>query len=138
MKKLLILTLISLAACSPYQRVKRIVDKHPEVLDSLVTVKYVTNIDTFIDKDTFVVPEYKDSFTIKHDTTIIKERITIRKKGDKIYIKLPADTFIQRDTIYIPVQKPVILRKGRWYDPIPFGALACISIVLLLLLLRRK
>jgi hypothetical protein len=109
MKKLLILLLvINLAACSPYKRFQRIVKNHPEVLDSFVKVKYITKVDTIVETDTFIQKEYKDSFVLSHDTTIITERIIITKKGPKIYVTLPADTIHVKDTVLAFPRVPVI------------------------------
>lgn len=109
MKKLLILLLvINLAACSPYKRFQRIVKNHPEVLDSFVKVKYITKVDTIVEMDTFIQKEYKDSFVLSHDTTIITERIVITKKGPKIYVTLPADTIHVKDTVLAFPRVPVV------------------------------
>lgn len=130
MKKLLILLLvINLAACSPYKRFQRIVKNHPEVLDSFVKVKYITKVDTIVETDTFIQKEYKDSFVLPHDTTIVTERIIITKKGPKIYVTLPADTIHVKDTVLafpkVPIvtyNKPISL-LSYIYDFIPVGLL---------------
>jgi hypothetical protein len=112
MRNLLILLVItSLSACSSYKQFQRIAEKHPEVLDSFIKVKYITTVDTLVDLDTFVQTEYKDSFILDRDTTIVTERVVITKRGPKIYVTLPADTVVMRDTIRIFPKQPIVEYK---------------------------
>jgi hypothetical protein len=143
MRKLLILLVItSLGACSPYKQFQRIAEKHPEVLDSFVKVRYITTVDTLVDLDTFVQTEYKDSFILNHDTTIVTERVVITKRGPKIYVTLPADTVVMRDTIRIFPKQPVIEYNptknwlAKIWETAPVVFIFC-SFLLLILFLRK-
>lgn len=128
---LLILTCITLFSCgSPKQRYDRLVRKYP----------YLIETDTVIVKDTIVketkvpVPEYKDSFIIKHDTIIETEKLIITRKGDFFGVTVKPDTITYRDTIPYEVKvagkiytKTVI---NWWYLVISFliGIIATIFI----------
>ena len=97
MKNLFIITIaIIIVSCgSPKKRYDRLVRKYP----------YLVETDTVVVKDTIIketkvpVPEYKDSFIIKHDTIIETEKLIITRKGDFFGVTVKPDTITYRDTI---------------------------------------
>lgn len=91
-----ILTLaIAFTSCSPQKRYKRLVEKHPE----LVEVDTVEVHDTMIYEKRIPVPEYRDSFVIKNDTVIETEKLIITKIKDQFHVVVKADTINLKDTI---------------------------------------
>jgi len=106
---------------TPQQKHNCLVRKYGEELCS---------IDTIVIKDTIVreikvpVPEYIDSFIIKHDTIIETEKIIVYKKGELFSVKVKPDTITYRDTIPFEVKVPgqVITKEhfNWWYLIIAF------------------
>lgn len=93
---LAIITLaIVLTSCSPQRRYDRLVEKHPE----LVETDTVEVHDTTIYERQVPVPEYRDSFIIKNDTVIETERLIITKIKDQFHVVVKEDTINIRDTI---------------------------------------
>lgn len=94
-----ILAIITLAilftSCSPQRRYKRLVDKHPE----LVETDTVEVHDTTIYERQVPVPEYRDSFVIQNDTVIETEKLIITKIKDQFHVVVKEDTINIRDTI---------------------------------------
>ena len=94
-----ILAIITLAilftSCSPQRRYDRLVDKHPE----LVETDTVEVHDTTIYERQVPVPEYRDSFIIQNDTVIETERLIITKIKDQFHVVVKEDTINIRDTI---------------------------------------
>jgi uncharacterized protein YneF (UPF0154 family) len=102
---ILLLVLIGgffLTACSAQKRYKRLIKNHPELIE----------IDTVVVRDTIIrevkipVPEYKDSFIIKHDTTFETKKFKITKKGNLFGVTIKPDTFLYHDTIPFEVKVP--------------------------------
>jgi hypothetical protein len=135
MKKeiLFIVICITLFSCgSPKQRYDKLIRKYP----------YLSLTDTVIVKDTIIkeikvpVPEYKDSFIIKHDTVIETEKLIITRKGDFFGVTVKPDTLTFRDTIAYEVKVPgriaYIDKINWWYVVISF-----ISGIFIALYLRR-
>jgi hypothetical protein len=91
-----------LNSCSAQKRHDRLVKKH-----GLVCV-----LDTIVIKDTIVktikvpVPEYRDSFTFKHDTTYETKEVIVYKKGDVVYLRVKPKVIEHRDTIPYEVRVP--------------------------------
>jgi hypothetical protein len=137
MKKLIIFLSLILVSCSPYERLNKIIKNNPNLIDSFITVKYEERVDTIIRTVQIPVPEYKDSFILIHDTTIRTERLYITKKGDKIYIRIPADTLQKIDTLYVPVQITNVTKKNPWIDNIPLPLLL-IAFIISMLFIRKK
>ena len=124
---------ITVISCgSPKQRYDRLIRKYP----------YLSLTDTVIVKDTIIreikvpVPEYKDSFIIKHDTVIETEKLIITRKGDFFGVTVKPDTLKMRDTIPYEVKVPgriaYIDKINWWYVVISF-----ISGIFIALYLRR-
>ena len=124
---------ITLFSCgSPKQRYDKLIRKYPQLIE----------FDTVVVKDTIIreikvpVPEYKDSFIIKHDTVIETEKLIITRKGDFFGVTVKPDTLTLRDTIPYEVKVPgkvaYIDKINWWYVVISF-----ISGVFIALYLRR-
>jgi hypothetical protein len=117
---ILLLTLIlgfilmaMLAGCSAEARYKRLVKKHPH----LVEIDTVIVHDTIIKEIKVRVPEYRDSFIFKHDTTYETKEVIVYKKGDKIYLRVKPKEIIVRDTVPFEVKVPgkvVTIEKIKW------------------------
>jgi len=94
-----LLAIITLAilftSCSPQRRYKRLVEKHPE----LVETDTVEVHDTTIYERQVPVPEYRDSFVIQNDTVIETEKLIITKFKDQFHVVVKEDTINIRDTI---------------------------------------
>lgn len=124
---------ITVISCgTPKQRYDRLIRKYP----------YLSLTDTVVVKDTIIreikvpVPEYKDSFIIKHDTVIETEKLIITRKGDFFGVTVKPDTLTLRDTIAYEVKVPgriaYIDKINWWYVVISF-----ISGIFIALYLRR-
>jgi hypothetical protein len=133
MKTIFIAMCITLFSCgSPKQRYDKLIRKYPQLIE----------FDTVVVKDTIIreikvpVPEYKDSFIIKHDTVIETEKLIITRKGDFFGVTVKPDTLTLRDTIPYEVKVPgkvaYIDKINWWYVVISF-----ISGVFIALYLRR-
>jgi len=94
-----LLAIITLAilftSCSPQRRYNRLVEKHPE----LVETDTVEVHDTTIYERQVPVPEYRDSFIIQNDTVIETEKLIITKFKDQFHVVVKEDTINIRDTI---------------------------------------
>lgn len=109
-----------LSSCSVQKKHDRLVARHPEIC-----VK-----DTYYIKDTIVktvkvpVPEYRDSFIFKHDTTYETKQVVVYKKGDRVFLRVKPDTITYTDTIPYEVKVPgKIIEKeifNWWYLVISF------------------
>ena len=86
---------ILFTSCSPQRRYKRLVEKHPE----LVETDTVEVHDTTIYERQVPVPEYRDSFIIQNDTVIETEKLIITKIKDQFHVVVKEDTINIRDTI---------------------------------------
>ena len=133
MKTIFIAMCITVISCgTPKQRYDRLIRKYP----------YLSLTDTVVVKDTIIreikvpVPEYKDSFIIKHDTVIETEKLIITRKGDFFGVTVKPDTLTLRDTIAYEVKVPgriaYIDKINWWYVVISF-----ISGIFIALYLRR-
>ena len=78
------------------------VKKHPE----LVEIDTVIVTDTIIREVKVQVPEYRDSFIFKNDTTYETKEVIVYKKGDKIFLNVKAKEIIVRDTVPFEVKVP--------------------------------
>lgn len=105
----------------------------PERRHACLVSKYgveLCSTDTVVIRDTIIkqikvpVPEYKDSFIFKHDTTYETKKIVVYKKGDRIFLRVKPDTISLRDTIpfEVKVPGPVITKEhfNWWYLLVAF------------------
>jgi hypothetical protein len=96
------LLLVLMTGCSAESRYKCLVKKHPE----LVEIDTVIVTDTIIREVKVQVPEYRDSFIFKNDTTYETKEVIVYKKGDKIFLNVKAKEIIVRDTVPFEVKVP--------------------------------
>lgn len=111
------LILLLVSSCrTPQRRHACLVNKYGVELCSTDTVVIR---DTIIKEIKVPVPEYRDSFIFKHDTTYETKKVIIYKKGDKVFLTVKADTIRLRDTIpfEVRVPGPVITKEhfNWWY-----------------------
>lgn len=105
--------LILLTSCSAQDRYRSLVKKHPE----FVQVDTVTVTDTIVRELKVRVPEYKDSFIFKTDTTYETKEVYIYKKGERVYLTVKPKEILVRDTIPFEVKVPgkvVTVEKYKW------------------------
>ena len=96
MKYLLIAFLF--ISCSSEKRIKRILNKHPELI-SIIDIDTVLS-DTIYEMDTIYTKEYKDSFIINFDTIIETDRVIVERIRNKFIVNIKEDTLYRSDTIH--------------------------------------
>ena len=102
-----LLIIASLTSCKPSLcKARRQYNKLTEMYPELVEFDTVVVRDTIIKTTRVPVPEYRDSFIFKHDTTYETKEVIIYKKGDRVYLRVKPDTVEFRDTIPFEVQVP--------------------------------
>ena len=107
------LVLALFTGCSAEQRYRCLVKNHPELVET--DTVFVT--DTIIREVKVRVPEYRDSFIFKHDTTYETKEVIVYKKGDKIFLNVKPKEIIVRDTVPFEVKVPgkvVTITKTNW------------------------
>jgi uncharacterized integral membrane protein len=107
------LILALFTGCSAEQRYKCLVKNHPELVET--DTVFVT--DTIIREVKVRVPEYKDSFIFKHDTTYETKEVIVYKKGDKVFLNVKPKEIIVRDTVPFEVKVPgkvITITKTNW------------------------
>ncbi len=134
MKNLIVILLIilSVAACSPQKRLNRIVRNHPELLQK----DTITIVDTIYgwEYDTIVKFGTNDTVIIKKENTTV----TIYKyfNTDSIYVGVETDTIFKE--IKVPVEKIVVEKKNDWEQILIFIGAILILLIILALVLRKK
>lgn len=115
---ILVLGFIAMAllnSCKAQKRHDRLIKKY----GALCVIDTVIIKDTIIKEIKVPVPEYRDSFIFKHDTTYETKRVVVYKKGDRIFLRVKPDTISIRDTIPFEVKVPgqVITKEhfNLWY-----------------------
>jgi hypothetical protein len=112
-----VLILVLAASCRSPQRRHACLVNHYGV--ELCSTDTVVIRDTIIKQIKVPVPEYRDSFIFKHDTTYETKRVVVYKKGDRIFLRVKPDTIQLRDTIpfEVKVPSPVITKEhfNWWY-----------------------
>ena len=131
MKKifLLILVLLLLLGCSPQKRLQRIIEHHPELVDT-------THI-----KDTIVQPgwQYDTIVQLNNDTVVVqKDGVTVtlyKWKTDSIFVEVEKE----QDTVFVDVPCPQINNplevKDEWY--IEYWWLILLIFVAILFILNK-
>lgn len=113
-----LLILVLSVGCNPtYEQAKKKHQKLVELYPELIERDTVTITDTIITEKEIVVPEYKDSFVIQHDTIIETKKIIVEKRGQYFRVKIKSDTIKYTDTIEHVVQVPgkvVTLTETNW------------------------
>ena len=110
MKKLIFLSLVILASCTPQQRLNRLIGKHPYLANSIVKDTTLTVVETdtvFISDrsiDTFFSTSV-DTFTVTDSGVTV----TLIKYIDRWSLKtvVKADTIIYKDTVKIAYKDTV-------------------------------
>jgi hypothetical protein len=97
--------LLLLAACSPQQRMARLLKKHPELVTTIATTVVVTDtiteLDTFvIEGDTVLVPVQ----ALLRDTIFKQGRVTLQSRGGNVMAFTGRDTFLQHDTAFVELE----------------------------------
>ena len=104
-----------LNSCKAQKRHDRLVKKYGK----LCVIDTITIKDTIIKEIKVPVPEYRDSFIFKHDTTYETKRVVVYKRGETIFLRVKPDTISIRDTIPFEVKVPgqVIAKEfiNWWY-----------------------
>lgn len=110
MKKLIFLSLVILASCTPQQRLNRIIGKHPYLANSIVKDTTLTVFET----DTlFIADRSIDTFfSTSVDTFTVTDSgvtVTLIKYIDRWSLKtvVKADTIIYKDTVKIAYKDTV-------------------------------
>lgn len=110
MKKLIFLSLVTLASCTPQQRLNRLIGKHPYLANAIVrdTVLTVFETDTV-----FIADRSIDTFfSFNVDTFVVTDSgvtVTLIKYIDRWSLKtvVKADTIIYSDTVRIAYKDTV-------------------------------
>jgi len=110
MKKLIFLSLVILASCTPQQRLNRLIGKHPYLANSIVkdTTLTVFETDTFFIADRSIDTFFStsvDTFTVTDSGVTV----TLIKYIDRWSLKtvVKADTIIYKDTVKIAYKDTV-------------------------------
>ena len=110
MKKLIFLSLVILASCTPQQRLNRLIGKHPYLANAIVKDTVLTVVET----DTVFVPDRSIDtfFSTSVDTFTVTDSgvtVTLIKYIDRWSLKtiVKADTIIYKDTVKIAYKDTV-------------------------------
>lgn len=110
MKKLIFLSLVILASCTPQQRLNRLIGKHPYLANTIVKDTILTVVET----DTvFIADRSIDTFfSTSVDTFTVTDSgvtVTLIKYIDRWSLKtvVKADTIIYKDTVKIAYKDTV-------------------------------
>ena len=123
-----------LIACSPQERLNRLITRHPEL----------SQRDTVIVRDTVVVENYNyDTTTIirSYDTTTVinNERVVLKYYYDTLREVIYHEVECLGDTVYIETLVPIekaVFRELSWWEK--YKEFIYISLVLLLVLIVLK
>ena len=128
-----------LIACSPQKRLNRLINKHPELLE--------TKIDTIVVRDTIVIENYDTTVLSK----LIKSDSTIVIDNSKVFLKYYYDTLRQEihhqvqcfgDTVYYYKQVPykvekVVFKELTWWQQYKHLILIFALLILALIVLKK-
>lgn len=131
--------ILLLIACSPQKRLNRLIDKHPELLE--------TKIDTIVVRDTIVIENYDTTVLSK----LIKSDSTIVIDNSKVFLKYYYDTLRQEihhqvecfgDTVYYYKQVPykvekVVFKELTWWQQYKHLILVFALLILALIVLKK-
>lgn len=130
----IIVLCIIVVACTPEKKLRRLLNKHPELLNKVDTVTVIES-DTFIIESILVDTAFStsiDSITVEKD----KIRVVYRKIRDSIYLtsEYLGDTIVKLDTLYVET-KTAEVRKPTLWEEIR-GWLPLIIIIALIVIFR--
>lgn len=136
----IILLFLSLAACTPQQRLQRIINRHPELISADTVKVFDSFITSEVKFDTFlIISEIRDTLKISND----KIKIIIKHDTAFVKVRIPADTIIKE--VKIPVKTPVLtvekislLEKFRWPIAAFFLAVAGALLLIIITIFRRN
>jgi len=128
-----------LIACSPQKRLNRLINKHPELLE--------TKIDTIVVRDTIVIENYDTTVLSK----LIKSDSTIVIDNSKVFLKYYYDTLRQEihhqvecfgDTIFFYKEVPykvekVVYKELTWWQQYKHLILVFALLILALIVLKK-
>lgn len=128
-----------LIACSPQKKLNRLINKHPELLE--------TKIDTIVVRDTIVIENYDTTVLSK----LIKSDSTIVIDNSKVFLKYYYDTLRQEihhqvecfgDTVYYYKQVPykvekVVFKELTWWQQYKHLILIFALLILALIVLKK-
>jgi hypothetical protein len=110
MKKIIFLSLVILASCTPQQRLNRLIGKHPYLANTIVkdTILTVLETDTIFIQDRSIDTFFStsvDTFTVTDSGVTV----TLIKYIDRWSLKtiVKADTIIYKDTVKIAYKETV-------------------------------
>ncbi len=139
MKKLILIPVILLVACSPQKRLGNLLKNHPELSDSFTRVITDTVWTPEITYDTvFNVINETDTFVADNDT--VKVTIVKTKTELKTRIQVRSYAVIERDTVKVTILKPQIVNRRPgliWFTKWVFLPWSILFILLIIKLLRR-
>jgi hypothetical protein len=100
MKYILLLAMM-LGSCQISKpRAKKKLDCIVNLYPELIEYDTVTVRDTIITEKKIIIPEYRDSFIIQHDTTFETKEIIVEKRGTKYKFTVKEKQIQVHDTIY--------------------------------------
>lgn len=117
MRKYIVLVLcLLLFSCSPQKKLRKLLKKHPELLNIKDTVEVVRTDTITIDRI-----ETDTSFHSSVDSIIIEKeklRIVYRKIRDSVYIKgeYLGDTIVRTDTVKVEVKIAEVRKPTLWEE----------------------
>lgn len=113
--------ILLLCSCSAQKRLNRLLQGHPELIDSVNTEltieKMIYEVDTIVMAGDTVTVALE---SLKHDTVFRVGRVTLKSTGGKISAYTKTDTLFQRDSVFfrmnIVVPGKVIKRSLHWWE----------------------
>ena len=128
-----------LIACSPQKKLNRLINKHPELLE--------TKIDTIVVRDTIVIENYDTTVLSK----LIKSDSTIVIDNSKVFLKYYYDTLRQEihhqvecfgDTVYYYKEVPykvekVVFKELTWWQQYKHLIIIFALLILALIVLKK-
>jgi hypothetical protein len=128
-----------LIACSPQKRLNRLINKHPELLE--------TKIDTIVVRDTIIIENYDTTVLSK----LIKSDSTIVIDNSKVFLKYYYDTLRQEihhqvecfgDTVFFYKEVPykvekVVFKELTWWQQYKHLIIIFALLILALIVLKK-
>jgi hypothetical protein len=128
MRVIVLMVLISVAACSPQKRLNKLKKNHPHlfVTDTII-IRDTVRTETIRTDTAFLFNTYYDTITITKDRLQIR---TVKLPGDSIWI----EGTCLGDTIYIerkiPCEKAIITGDKQFYEKQGFWVLVLLAFLI--------